>query len=48
MLVIKLLKAPIDFHTMTVYGIHQLSGYQYSPKYLERNSYRFGPTWGWV
>ena len=47
----------IDFHsiffpTMEVNGFRQLSGYQHSSKYLlftsteERNSYRFGTTYG--
>jgi len=40
--------------TMEVNGVHQLSSYQHSSKYLllcsaeDRNSYRFGTTWGWI
>ena len=42
------------FSTMEVNGVHQLSGYRHSSKYLllcseeERNSYRFKTTWGRV
>ncbi len=42
------------FFHMKVSGYRQLLGYQHSSKYLllglteERNSYRFGTTWGWV
>ncbi len=56
MLIIKKLMVPIEFQsisflTMDVFGDQQLFGFS---KYLllcstkERNSYRFGTTWGWV
>jgi len=56
MSVTKQLMDPIDFHsiyfpTMGFNGVHQLSGYRNSSKYLplcsaeERNSYRFETTW---
>jgi len=38
--------------TMEVKVVHQLIGYRYSSKYIllrsteDRNSYRFGTTWG--
>jgi len=59
MLITKQLMYPIDFHsiflpTIEFNGVHQLSGYQHSSKYLplcsaeERNSYRFETIWGWV
>jgi len=44
----------IFFPTMEGNGVHQLFNCQHSSKYLllcsteERNSYRFGTTWGWV
>jgi len=39
-------------YAMEVNGTNQLFGYRYSLKYLlcsaeDRNSYRFGTTWGW-
>jgi len=56
MSVTKQLMGPIDFHSIffLYYGVQQLFGYTYSLKCLllcsaeERNSKRFGTTWGWV
>ncbi len=45
---------PFCLHIMEVNGDQKLFGYQHSSKYHllclteERNSYRFGATWGWV
>jgi len=52
MLVTKQCRGVFLSHTMKVNGVHQLFGYQHSSKYLllcsaeERNSSRFGTTWG--
>ncbi len=54
----QMLSVAIDFHSifsyMEVNGCSQLFSYQCSSKHLllcsteEKNSYRFGETWGWV